>query len=197
MSDIDKRAAQLRDDGNYEEFSALCDDFNVPEEIQDQFWNGMIAELTVPETQDEDSAGNMSSAVEKIDKELKDFKGGNKEKAVSSHVAKTLKSFCKNSMFGDAVLKSIKTLSDCCHEVMKGVGSSISDIEVYRRAARFYFPGAKVTFSMQIEVDGAVSDAEASDTTMPAEALRKKPSMGKAAAKVAAPAEKIQISLFD
>ena len=34
--------------------------------------------------------------------------------------------------------------------VAKGVGGSISDLEAYRRAVRFYFPGSDVVFQMKI-----------------------------------------------
>lgn len=128
------------------------------------------------------------SAIEKIEKELKSFKGGNKAKAVSGHVAANLKSFCKNAQFAAAVIKSEKTLSDCCEEIMKKVGDSISDIEVYRRAAKFYFPGAVVKFSMQIEVDGKIEAAE--ETALGRESTPKRK-------KIKQESNVIQVSLFD
>ena len=41
---------------------------------------------------------------------------------------------------------------------MKGCGSHISDIEVYRRAARFYFPNSEVEFVMTITIVGDEPD---------------------------------------
>lgn len=93
-------------------------------------------------------------AKEKIEAELKDFKGGEKEKIVSSNIATTLKNFCENEIFARAVIERGKTLSDCCSEIMKGVGKSISDIQLYRKAAIFYFPTAKIDFKMEILIDG-------------------------------------------
>lgn len=89
----------------------------------------------------------------KLTEELKDFKGGNKETVVSSHVCKTLKEFCKEEDFAKAVVNSKKTLSDCCKEILSKCGNHISDFEVYKRATQFYFPGAKVNFTMSIKVD--------------------------------------------
>ncbi len=91
-------------------------------------------------------------AVDKITQEATDFKGGAKEKAVYKHVAETLKKFSQNEQFAQAVLDSEGTLSDCCTEVMVGVGSSISDIEVYRKATEFYFPHAVIDFTMNITI---------------------------------------------
>ncbi len=92
-------------------------------------------------------------AVEKINEELKSFKGGNKESAVKAAVAAALKDFAKqDDEFAQAIVQADKTLADCCVEVMKGVGSSISDIEVYRRAVQFYFKGADVAFHMTISL---------------------------------------------
>lgn len=36
--------------------------------------------------------------------------------------------------------------------VANGVGSSISDLEAYRKAVRFYFSGAEVRFRMEIDL---------------------------------------------
>ena len=43
------------------------------------------------------------------------------------------------------------SFSDCMKAVVKGVGSSISDLEAYRKAVRFYFPQAEVRFVMTLE----------------------------------------------
>lgn len=94
-------------------------------------------------------------AVEKIAKELADFSGGNKEKAVSKFVASTLTHFCEeNERFAEAVYKTKRTLSDCCAEVMAGTGNQVSDIDVYRGAVRHYFPNSDISFKMEISIDG-------------------------------------------
>ncbi|MEG1998206.1 MAG: hypothetical protein RR051_07155, partial [Clostridiales bacterium] len=46
---------------------------------------------------------------------------------------------------------------DCCEEIMKGVGSSISDLEVYRKAVQFYFPGADIQMKMTIDLCASVN----------------------------------------
>lgn len=94
-------------------------------------------------------------AVEKIAKELNEFRGGSKERVVSKFVASTLTHFCEeNERFAEAVHKTKRTLSDCCAEVMEGVGGQISDIDVYRGAVRHYFPNADISFKMEISIDG-------------------------------------------
>lgn len=103
----------------------------------------------------------VQQAIEKIDQELKSFKGGNKESAVKTAVANALKEFARqDAEFAQAIVQNDKTLSDCCAEIMKGVGNSISDNEVYKRAAQFYFPGADVRFQMTIELCPAVDEAQ-------------------------------------
>lgn len=92
-------------------------------------------------------------AIKKIDEELKTFKGSRHGEAVHKEVASALKDFAEqDAEFAQAIVQNDKTLSDCCEEIMKGAGSSMSDIEVYRRAVRFYFPGAGVNFSMTIDL---------------------------------------------
>lgn len=99
-------------------------------------------------------------AIEKIDVESKEFKGTGKANAVKSHVARTLKGFCKDEAFAERVVGSEKTLTECCTEIMKKVGGHVPDIEVYRRAAKFYFPNASVDFNMTIKLDGAPMEVE-------------------------------------
>ncbi len=94
-------------------------------------------------------------AVEKIAAELKDFKGDRYGMAVKSHVASTLTHFCEqDERFAEVVYKTKRTLSDCCAEIMKGCGQSISDIDVYRGAVRHYFPNADIDFHMTITFTG-------------------------------------------
>ena len=100
-------------------------------------------------------------AVEKIAAELKSFKGGQKESAVSKFVASTLTHFCEqNERFAEVVYKTTRTLSDCCAEIMDGCGNQISDIDVYRGAVKSYFPNADISFKMDIQING---DAPAAD----------------------------------
>lgn len=100
-------------------------------------------------------------AVEKIAAELKDFKGDRYGMAVKNHVAATITHFCEqNERFAEVVYKTKRTLSDCCAEIMKGCGQSISDIDVYRGAVRNYFPNADIDFHMTITLNGDAPTAE-------------------------------------
>ena len=100
-------------------------------------------------------------AAEKISAELKDFSGGQKEKAISKFAAETVTHFCEESApFAEVVYKTRRTLSDCCAEVMKGTGNYVSDIDVYRGIVRAYFPNADVKFLMNIEINGAAPSEE-------------------------------------
>lgn len=94
-------------------------------------------------------------AIEKIDKELKEFYGDRYGKAVHTYVANALRDFCaKSDRFAEVLYKTRRSMSDCVKEIMKGCGQHISDIEVYRRAARFYFPNSEVDFVMTITISG-------------------------------------------
>lgn len=103
----------------------------------------------------------VSMALQKLDEEHKSFKGDKYGMAVKDHVAATLKYFCEQDIrFAKVVYHTKRTLSDCCAEIMKGCGTSISDIDVYRGAVRNYFPNADVTFHMTISITGEAPTEE-------------------------------------
>lgn len=137
-------------------------------------------------------------AVDKIAEELKTFKGDRYGEAVKKHVASTITHFCEQEpRFAEVVYKTKRTLSDCCAEIMKGCGSSISDIDVYRGAVKNYFPNAEVVFTMTISIDGdAPSEEEMNrevrkpEPKKSAKAAEHKPEKPKAAAPVPAPKTK-------
>lgn len=106
-------------------------------------------------------------AIDKIKAEFKDAKKfSQKGKAVGQNVVDTLISFCEqNSEFAQAIVQSKKTVSECIESTVKGSGSSISDIEVYRKAVEFYFSGATVSFNMVIDLgDDGFSNTPAAPT---------------------------------
>lgn len=83
------------------------------------------------------------------------------QKAMQSDVRKALLIFCKQeSEFAQAILESKQTFKDCMAAVAKDVKESISDLEAYRRAAQFYFPGAGIEFFMKIDLCASVKDAK-------------------------------------
>lgn len=94
----------------------------------------------------------VKSAIAKLKIETKEFKGGAKEKVVYKYVSETLGKFCENEQFAQAVLDNKGTLTDCCKEIMKDIGNSVPDIEVYRKATEFYFPHAVIDFTMNITI---------------------------------------------
>jgi len=147
----------------YEEFCEVMDNEPQAPYIDETGEDG--PELIIPDQNEEpteDKTANytdedfIKAAVEKIAAELKDFKGGNKESAVKTFIASTLTHFCEQEVrFAKAVLFTTRTLSDCCGEVMKGCGNSISDIDVYRAAVKHYFPNTEVHMKMEVHFTGA------------------------------------------
>ena len=85
---------------------------------------------------------------------------GRYEKAICKDVKAVLSNFCRdNSEFAQAVAQSDKTFDLCLANCVKGCGSSISDLEVFSRAAAFWFEGAKVRFEMTLDLgDGGFSN---------------------------------------
>lgn len=105
----------------------------------------------------------MSNWYEQAEARLKDeFKAvtGKREMAMRSAVRDTLLEFCRqNEKFAQAVAQG-GSFKDCMTAVAKGVGSSISDLEAYRRAVSFYFDGAKVQFQMVIQLEPAETEPD-------------------------------------
>lgn len=80
---------------------------------------------------------------------------GQIQKVIAPAVTAALRLFAKaEPEFCDAIIaKGFEGYGQCLDEIAKGVkGSSISDIECYRRAANFYFPGAGVRFVMKLDL---------------------------------------------
>ena len=102
-------------------------------------------------------------AIDRLKKEYEDSKSlSQRGKAVRAAVLEVLIKFCEeNSEFAQAVVQAPedKTVNDCIESTVKNAGSSISDIEVYKRAVQFYFPGADIHFDMRIDLgDGGFSN---------------------------------------
>ena len=80
---------------------------------------------------------------------------GQYQQAIAPETAKILKEFCgQEKEFEKAIEQSGKTFQECLDTVVKGIGRSISDIDVYRKAVQFYFEGAEVQFIMKINLSG-------------------------------------------
>lgn len=131
-------------------------------------------------------------AIDKIASELAGFTGDRYGQAVKDFVASTLTNFCQQSArFAEVVYKTKRSLSDCCAAVMKGCGTHISDIDVYRSAVRYYFPNSEIEFQMNIKFTGeAPTEAEmekAAEKPAPAKKQKPKRQVPKADAKKPVP----------
>lgn len=97
------------------------------------------------------------AAVRKITEGTKEISGG-KEGAVKDAVCAALVDFCRQSEeFADAVIATGKTMKECITEIMRDVGSSISDVELYRRAVQFWLEGADVEAQLRVVLPEAKS----------------------------------------
>ena len=103
-------------------------------------------------------------AISKINEEYVKAKLTSKGQAVAGCVIAQLEHFCEQEEeFAQAVVQSTKTVGECIESTVKGVGNAISDLEVYARAAQFYFPGSKVRYILTLDLIG---DAAAPDITI-------------------------------
>lgn len=100
-----------------------------------------------------------TQAHEKLEKEKKAVSGP-KEKAMAADVLSAIKEFCtQEPEFAQAVVQS-GTFADCMKKVAAGVGNSISDLEAYKKAVQFYFPGAEVHMALTINLIGAAAEKD-------------------------------------
>lgn len=93
-------------------------------------------------------------AIEKLRAGEKAFKGDMRANFMKHAVCEALISFCKqNEEFADAVLVEDKTFEGAMKAVVAAVkGNAISDIDAYRVAVSYFFPGAVVDFVMNIRM---------------------------------------------
>lgn len=99
-------------------------------------------------------------AKKKLEKEATELKGFKRETLMAAAVKDTLLSFCgQEEEFAQAVVQG-GSFHECMATVAKGVGNSISDLDAYKRAVSFYFPGAAVSMIMRIDLCGSVRGKE-------------------------------------
>lgn len=98
----------------------------------------------------------MSESTEKatarLKAEAKTVKG-RYELAVKKEVMDAL--FCfigQSDEFARAIEESSGNFGECLSTVVKDIKGSLSDIEAYRRAVAYYFPGAEVEMKMTIRM---------------------------------------------
>ena len=101
-----------------------------------------------------------SQAADKLNKEAAKVTG-QKEAAMKNAVKAALLDFCKqDGEFAQAVAQG-GSFPDCMKAVAKGVGNSVSDLEAYRKAVAFYFPGADIQMTMRIDLCASVNGTSA------------------------------------
>lgn len=89
-------------------------------------------------------------ALEKLAAEKKTAKYDRYAQVMKDRVHEALADFCRqDEEFAQAVVQG-GTFEECMKAVAKKCGNGISDLEAFRRAARFYFPGSDVRFQMSI-----------------------------------------------
>ena len=85
-------------------------------------------------------------------------------KAMKEAVCEALDGFCRqDAEFAQAVVQG-GTFEDCMKAVAENCGSAVSDLEAFRRAVRFYFPGADVKFHMTLDLCAGVEAGAARQT---------------------------------
>lgn len=98
-----------------------------------------------------------TQAHEKLKKE-RSAVSGSKERAMADAVLDAIKVFCSQEPeFAQAVVQS-GSFADCMKKVAAGVSDSISDLEAYKKAVQFYFPGAVVNMQLTIDLIGAAAE---------------------------------------
>lgn len=112
-------------------------------------------------------------AAKKLAEEMKSGKFSPHAGAMKSAVCEALEGFCRqDGEFAQAVVQG-GSFEDCMKAVEKGVGSSISDLEAFKKAVAFYFPGADVRFHMTVDLCASVEDAAPEQEPSPARPRRR------------------------
>ena len=97
----------------------------------------------------------LKEALEKLDPKTA---VGQKEKVMAKAVADALQDFCKqDAEFAQAVAQG-GSFKECMHKVAAWISSSISDIDAYKRAVQYYFPGAEIRVQMRIDLIGGAAE---------------------------------------
>ena len=96
-------------------------------------------------------------ALKKIESEYKSGKYDKYAEIMKQGVRETLEDFCRqDEEFAQAVVQG-GSFEKCMEAVAQNCGRGISDLEAYRRAVQFYFPGAEIRMQMTIELVGAAA----------------------------------------
>ena len=99
----------------------------------------------------------IKSALDKLEEGAKEKITDRYGSVIKTYVHSALAGFCKqNESFAQAIIDG-GTFAECIKYCTEGIGGNtgISDIDIYRRAVQFYFPGAQVDFHISIITEGA------------------------------------------
>ena len=97
-------------------------------------------------------------ALKKLRSEFQSGKYDKYGQVMKMDVLCQLESFIEqDEEFAQAVVQG-GTFEDCMKAVAKSCGQSLSDVEAYRRAVAFYFPGAKVKMQLTIDLIGEAAE---------------------------------------
>lgn len=117
-------------------------------------------------------------AVGKLKSERKAAKYDRYAQVMKDRVCETVEYFCReNEEFAQAVVQG-GSFGDCMKDVAAeaasfGNGHGIPDLEAFRRAVRFYFPGADVKFHMTLDLCGDIErEEQTSNGRTTAEAMK-------------------------
>ena len=94
---------------------------------------------------------------------------GQVQKAIAPRTAEALNLFCTQSReFNQAVEQSDKTFQQCLDSIAKGINKTytVSDFDVFKSAAEFYFKGAKIRFEMHMDLDEVNEDTQLKSATL-------------------------------
>lgn len=92
-----------------------------------------------------------NEAKEKLDRELKSGSFDKYGNAMKSAVHQALLDFCRQSEEFSGKVINGSSFEECMNYVAKGVkGGSISDLEAYKRAVKYYWKNADVRVQMEI-----------------------------------------------
>lgn len=112
-------------------------------------------------------SGYLDQALKKLDEEYKSGSYDKYANVMKQAVKETVADFCRqDEEFAQAVAQG-GSFTECMKAVAKGCGSSISDLEAYRRAVRFYFPGAEIRMQMTIDLIGDAAGEDKEQSTDP------------------------------
>lgn len=111
-------------------------------------------------------------AISKLNKELSELKSSDRRITVMQKpVHDALVEFCRqDAEFAQAVLQG-ESFEGCMKAVANGAGSALSDLEAYRRAVQYYFPGSDIRMQMTVDLCASVRKDEPEPEKKPAVVL--------------------------